>query len=92
MAGLAIRGWICVKEAPKAKTRRKSRVFVESCDKRATAYPAGMLGSGRRARDVIPAAMRALVTIRGWIAAGFMGFSSSEVAKVTRKRDAAQRS
>jgi hypothetical protein len=31
--------------------------FVDSCEEFATAYPAGMHGSGRRARDVMPAAM-----------------------------------
>ncbi|OJY82859.1 MAG: hypothetical protein BGP23_07120 [Lysobacterales bacterium 66-474] len=34
--------------------------------KRATAYPAECLGSGRRAREVIPAAARALVRMIGW--------------------------
>jgi hypothetical protein len=36
---------------------------------RATAYPAGMRDSGRRAREVMPAAMRALVSMTGWRAA-----------------------
>ncbi|MEO6341984.1 MAG: hypothetical protein ABIO49_02435 [Dokdonella sp.] len=40
--------------------------FVDSCDEFATAYPAEMDVSGRRAREVMPAAMRALVTICGW--------------------------
>jgi hypothetical protein len=42
------------------KTRREGRVFVETHETRATAYPAAMQGSGRRAREVMPAAMRAL--------------------------------
>jgi hypothetical protein len=46
--------------------------FVDSCEEFATAYPAGMQGSGRRAREVIPAAMRALVTICGWSARVFI--------------------
>jgi hypothetical protein len=36
---------------------------------RATAYPAEIRGSGRRAREVMPAAMRALVSMTGWRAA-----------------------
>jgi hypothetical protein len=49
------------------KTRRAGRVFVDSCEECATGYPAVKgRGSGRRARDVMPAAMRALVTICGW--------------------------
>jgi hypothetical protein len=45
------------------KTRREGRVFVETHETRATAYPARMQGSGRRAREVMPAAMRALVRV-----------------------------
>jgi hypothetical protein len=37
------------------------RVFVKQRKKRATAYPAEISGPGRRAREVMPAAMRALV-------------------------------
>jgi hypothetical protein len=35
--------------------------IVDTHETRATAYPAGCSSSGRRARDVMPAAMRALV-------------------------------
>jgi hypothetical protein len=55
-------------EDPKRKNPAQGRVFVDSCEERATAYPAGLQGSGRRAREVMPAAMRALVTICGWTA------------------------
>ncbi|MEO7323639.1 MAG: hypothetical protein ABIW82_02295 [Dokdonella sp.] len=54
------------------KTRRVGRVFVDSYEEFATAYPAEMDVSGRRAREVMPAAMRALVTICGWWAIEFM--------------------
>src|SRR5262249_41583818 len=48
------------------KTRRAGRVFVDTDETRATAYPAGVKdGSGRRAREVMPAAMRALVRFAG---------------------------
>ncbi|HEY6940608.1 hypothetical protein [Dokdonella sp.] len=58
-------------ETQKAETKKPGAgagFFVDSCEERATGYPAGWLGSGRRAREVIPAAMRALVTICGWAA------------------------
>ena len=45
---------------PNKKTRRGGRVFVDAHETRATAYPARKKGSGRRAREVMPAAMRAL--------------------------------
>jgi U3 small nucleolar RNA-associated protein 14 len=47
----------------KQKTRHEGRVFVETHEERATAYPAWLQGSGRRAREVMPAAMRALVRV-----------------------------
>ena len=50
-------------KCPKAKTRHEGRVFVETHEERATAYPAWLQGSGRRAREVMPAAMRALVRV-----------------------------
>jgi len=40
--------------------------FVDTREECATAYPAESDISGRRAREVMPAAMRALVTICGW--------------------------
>jgi hypothetical protein len=45
--------WTNKKPGAKAGFSSKHRM-------RATAYPAGMRGSGRRAREVMPAAMRAL--------------------------------
>ena len=57
----------------KQKTRREGRVFVDTHEKRATAYPAWMQGSGRRAREVMPAAMRALVRVSAAGVAVFMG-------------------
>jgi hypothetical protein len=48
-------------ERPKAKTRREGRVFVDTTITCATAYPATCL-PGRRARDVMPEAARALVS------------------------------
>jgi len=50
----------------KQKTRREGRVFVDTHETRATAYPARIKRSGRRAREVMPAAMRAL----DWFACG----------------------
>jgi hypothetical protein len=55
------------------KTRRESRVFVETHEQRATAYPARIEGSGRRAREVMPAAMRALVRVWAAEVAAFIG-------------------
>jgi hypothetical protein len=53
--------------AGKKKPGAWAGFFVDSCEECATGYPALKgHGSGRRARDVIPAAMRALVTICGW--------------------------
>ena len=54
------------KTAGKQKTRREGRVFVDTHETRATAYPARIKHSGRRAREVMPAAMRAL----DWVACG----------------------
>ncbi|MBN8884159.1 MAG: hypothetical protein J0I77_00435 [Rudaea sp.] len=46
---------------PKTKNPARSRVFiVESHENRATAYPAVLVVVGRRARDVMPAAISAL--------------------------------
>jgi hypothetical protein len=56
--------WV-VCRVQKQKTRREGRVFVDTREKRATAYPARIQGSGRRAREVMPAAMRALVRMTG---------------------------
>jgi len=50
---------------PNKKTRHVGRVFVETHETSATAYPARKQGSGRRAREVMPAAMRALVRFAG---------------------------
>jgi len=62
------------KTAETKKTRREGRVFVDTHETRATAYPARIKHSGRRAREVMPAAMRAL----DWVACGkvaaFIGF------------------
>jgi hypothetical protein len=54
--------WVALR-ARNGKTRREGRVFVETHEQRATAYPARIRGSGRRAREVMPAAMRALVRV-----------------------------
>lgn len=43
------------------------RLSFDSAPMRATAYPARCGSSGRRARDVIPAAARALVRMTGWM-------------------------
>jgi len=59
--------------AGQKKTRHEGRVFVDTHQKRATAYPARMLRSGRRAREVMPAAMRALVRVSAAGVAAFMG-------------------
>jgi hypothetical protein len=53
--------------APKSKSRNKKPgtgpgFIVDTHEKRATAYPAECRYSGRRARDVMPAAARALVS------------------------------
>jgi len=53
-------------QSRKQKTRRGGRVFVDADETRATAYPARKMDSGRRAREVMPAAMRAL----DWFACG----------------------
>jgi hypothetical protein len=45
------------------KTRRWAGFFVETHESCATTYPAVVVGYGRRAREVMPAAMRALVRI-----------------------------
>ncbi|HJT97002.1 MAG TPA: hypothetical protein VJ696_01690 [Rhodanobacteraceae bacterium] len=58
--------------AQKQKTRREGRVFVEMRETRATAYPARISSSGRRAREVMPAAMRALERFAGERAAAFI--------------------
>jgi hypothetical protein len=63
MAGLAFRGWIRVKYIPKQKNPALRPGFiVDTHETRATAYPAECPYIGRRARDVIPAAARALVS------------------------------
>jgi hypothetical protein len=65
---------ICAVHGGHKKTRHVGRVFVDSCEECATGYPAlKRHGSGRRARDVMPAAMRALVTICGWAATRDIG-------------------
>jgi len=49
---------------PKMKNKKPGTLagfIVDTHETRATAYPAECRSSGRRARDVIPAAMRALV-------------------------------
>jgi hypothetical protein len=43
------------------KTRHMAGFIVDTHETRATAYPAECRYNGRRARDVMPAAMRALV-------------------------------
>jgi hypothetical protein len=60
------------RRAEKQKTRREGRVFVDTREKRATAYPARSEGSGRRAREVMPAAMRALVRVSAAEVAAFI--------------------
>jgi len=45
------------------KTRRSAGSCRYSKCSRATAYPARMSGCGRRAREVMPAAIQALVTM-----------------------------
>jgi len=57
----------------KNKTRREGRVFVDTHEERATAYPAWLQRSGRRAREVMPAAMRALVRVSAAGVAAFIG-------------------
>jgi hypothetical protein len=74
----ALREWSRARQANK-KTRREGRVFVETHETRATAYPAGMRGSGRRAREVMPAAMRALDRVS---AAGVVTFMEVKVAGI----------
>jgi hypothetical protein len=74
MAGLFFaRREAAYSETQKQKTRRRGRVFVDAHEKRATAYPAWLQGSGRRAREVMPAAMRALVRVSAVGVAAFMG-------------------
>ena len=72
----------------KKKTRREPGLF-ESVNAR-RAYPAGMRGGNRRARDVMPAAMRALVTICGWATIRFMAARFSKGADVSGKPAPAQ--
>jgi len=60
------------------------RVFVESHETSATANPSRKQGSGRRAREVMPAAMRALVRFAGERLILFIELKGS------RKFDAAQ--
>jgi hypothetical protein len=63
MAGLAFRGWTRVKYIPKTKKPGTWPGFiVDTHETRATAYPAECRYNGRRARDVMPAAARALVS------------------------------
>ncbi|KGI78011.1 hypothetical protein LF63_0106435 [Oleiagrimonas soli] len=57
----------------KQENPARGRVFVVIVEQHATAYPAGNKLSGRRAREVMPAAMRALVRIAG--AAVWDGFT-----------------
>jgi len=57
--------------AGQQKTRREAG-FVESKNVRDD-YPAGWNGSGRRAREVMPAAMRALVRTKALKRKSFMG-------------------
>jgi hypothetical protein len=47
--------------------------------KNAESYPVGVFDSGRRARDVMPAAMRALVTISAAMCTRFMARTLPEV-------------
>jgi hypothetical protein len=63
MAGLAIRGWNRVKYISNTKNPAGRPGFVvELHEQLATAYPAECRIIGRRARDVMPAAARALVS------------------------------
>jgi hypothetical protein len=66
MAGLSFARMELRTVTPNKKTRRGGRVFVDAHETRATAYPARKMDSGRRAREVMPAAMRAL----DWFACG----------------------
>ena len=49
---------------------------------RATDYPAECLGSGRRARDVMPAAARALVRTIGWLETVFVMTGSNNERRI----------
>lgn len=65
----------------------QGRVFVESFEMRATAYPAGNDDSGRRAREVMPAAMRAVAVVAAKGAdAAFMAQSEHEWAGLAIRR------
>ncbi|HEX7111432.1 MAG TPA: hypothetical protein VF216_03235 [Mizugakiibacter sp.] len=69
MLWMKSRPWLAGSFFARMQARRKKptknpaqgRVFVGFDEERATAYPADIGGSGRRAREVMPAAMRALV-------------------------------
>jgi hypothetical protein len=63
--GIVCRQAVFVARRSKQKTRHSGRVFVETHETSATAYPARKQIPGRRAREVMPAAMRALVRFAG---------------------------
>ncbi|MBS0381424.1 MAG: hypothetical protein JSR56_03235 [Proteobacteria bacterium] len=68
----------------KSKNPAHGPGFVESDEakKRATAYPAGCRISGRRAREVIPAAARALVRMTGSLDAVFVMVGSDNERRI----------
>jgi hypothetical protein len=61
MAGSAFGGRIRMKQSKKNPARGPGFI-VDTLETRATAYPAECRYNGRRARDVMPAAARALVS------------------------------
>jgi len=63
----------CKSEIQKQKTRRGAGFIVETREKRATAHPTGWIVSGRRAREVMPAAMSALDRISTVAKVWFIG-------------------
>jgi len=62
MTGLVFHEWIRVKYNPQKNPAQWPGFIVDTHKKRATAYPAECRIIGRRARDVMPAAARALVS------------------------------
>ncbi len=81
--------WVLLEH--KQENPARGRVFVIGHARHATAYPAGNEYSGRRAREVMPAAMRALVRIAGAADTGITGCNSGRAStyKYTKRQGGA---
>jgi hypothetical protein len=68
------------RNAKNKKTRRGAGFWtIATISVRAATYPAGTSGNGRRAREVMPAAMRAQVRTTTLVKVKFMGSTLHEV-------------